>query len=152
LFVFHVSRQKVEETRPLEHRPHPGTGACNPQPAVRGCRQVERPDQLAHSGGIDSSDFRQIEHDQPFTHPKQLADVVAHRSIDRDTKRAFHGNDAGTLAMHLENYAQIRPLPALRLHRVSTAGPSPAILLTSRSTASEIDKTMDVAGESLPAK
>ena len=59
--------------------------------------------------------------DRPFTLPKQRADVVAHRSIDRHTKRAFDGNDAGTLAMQLKNYAQFAPsciTPSSRVQRV----------------------------------
>ena len=40
MFTFHLSRQKAEDTRALEHLAHPGTGVCNPQPAVHGCRQV----------------------------------------------------------------------------------------------------------------
>lgn len=119
LFAFRLPGQKVEDTRALEDLAHPGTGVGNPQPAVHGRRHVERSDELAHSGGIDPGDRREIENDRPFTLPKQSADAVARRSIDRHTKCACDGNDAGTLAMQLKHYAQFAPSCFLRLHRLS---------------------------------
>ena len=71
LFAFRLSGQKGEDTRALEDLAHPGTGVGNPQPAVHGRRHVERSDELAHSGGIDPGDRREIEDDRPFTLPKQ---------------------------------------------------------------------------------
>jgi hypothetical protein len=109
LFRFYLSGEKIEHTGALEDLLYPGIGVRNPQPAVRDSRQVERPDQLAHSGGVDPRDFPEVEHDHPFTLPKQPANFVAQRSIDRHTKRTFNGNDAGTVATQLKNYAQFAP-------------------------------------------
>ena len=122
-----IAPEKREKTPARAKPPHPGTGVGNPQPAVRGCGELNPPTRLAHPGGVDSSDFRpppppppQIKDDHPFTPPKQRADVVAHRSIDRHTKRAFDGNDAGTLAHSLRTTLN-SPFLALRLHRIPTA-------------------------------
>jgi hypothetical protein len=103
---FHFSCQKVEETGPVEDLAHPGAGVGNPQPAVYGCGQVECPHQLADSGGVDSGDLREIKHDHAFSLPKQQANVVAERSTDGHTKRAFDANNAGIRSIELENYAQ----------------------------------------------
>jgi hypothetical protein len=109
LLGVHLSGQKAEDASALEDLAHSRTRVHNPQPAVDGCGQVERPHQLADAGGIDSRDVGEVEHNHPFTTPKERSDTVAQLSTHRPTQRAPDGNGAGIRATQLENYAQIRP-------------------------------------------
>jgi hypothetical protein len=86
----------------LEDLAHVRRRFDNSQPAMCRGRHVQRPNQLADTGGVDFRNSRQVQDDPPLATEKQGANTVTKYSTDRCPKRAFDAHDLDCFGTQLQ--------------------------------------------------
>jgi hypothetical protein len=104
LLPFPLATQQIEKIRALEDLAHARGRFDDPEPAMRGGRHVESPNQLADAGSIDSRDGRQVQDDPPLSTEKEGANIVTKCSTDRRPQSAFDAHDVDCFGTQLQAY------------------------------------------------